>query len=414
MLTGQTRFAVDPGPPYDTPRPYGAVFWLRKAPSVSSTVIIGGGISGTAAAWELARHGVNVTLLERGELAGMASGWTLAGVRQSGRHPAELPLAQAAVKRWEHLSEELGADVEYRQGGNLRLALEPDDEATIRQVVADGNAAGIPMTYLAGAAEVHEIAPALNPNLVGASYCATDGHANPQRTVEAFAAAARRSGADIRTGVEVLGIVTDGRRVTGVTTSTGTLPCERVIVAAGVYAPRLLDPLGIHIPFTVVVVPAIQTEAVAPMLGQVLGIPTGGFAGRQQADGRFRLTGSSIPWSATDHTAENVMPTLSQLTATLAWSTRLIPALEKVRATAIWGGLIDKTPDALPVIEATPEVDGLVVATGFSGHGFCLGPITGEILADLAMEGSTRHPIAPFARARLDGASVPEDVTLHG
>jgi len=78
------------------------------------------------------------------------------------------------------------------------------------------------------------------------------------------------------------------------------------------------------------------------------------------------------------------------------------------------GGLIDKTPDALPVIEATPEVDGLVVATGFSGHGFCLGPITGEILADLAMEGSTRHPIAPFARARLDGASVPEDVTLHG
>jgi len=76
--------------------------------------------------------------------------------------------------------------------------------------------------------------------------------------------------------------------------------------------------------------------------------------------------------------------------------------------------LIDKTPDALPVIEVTPEIEGLVVATGFSGHGFCLGPITGEILADLATEGATRHPIAPFARARLDHTSAPEAVTLHG
>ena len=380
----------------------------------SSVIIIGGGISGTAAAYELARHGVSVTLLERGELASMASGWTLAGVRQSGRHPAELPLAQAAVDRWEGLAEELGTDVEYRQGGNLRLALEPEDEATIRRVVADGNAAGIPMTYLASVAEVHEVAPALTHDLVGASFCATDGHANPTRTVEAFAAAARRAGAEIRTGVEVVGIETDGRRVTGVRTATETIGCERVIVASGVYAPRLLDPLGIHIPFGIVVVPAIQTEAVAPMLGQVLGIPTGGFAGRQQADGRFRLTGSSVPWTATDHTTDNVMPTLTQFADTLAWSTRLIPALANVRATAIWGGLIDKTPDALPVIEATPEVEGLVVATGFSGHGFCLGPVTGEILADLAMEGDTRHPIAPFARARLDHIAAPEAVTLHG
>lgn len=379
-----------------------------------SVIIIGGGISGTAAAYELARHGVSVTLLERGGLASMASGWTLAGVRQSGRHPAELPLAQAAVRRWEHLAEELGADVEYRQGGNLRLALEPEDVPTIRQVVADGNAAGIPMTYLASVADVHGIAPALTPNLQGASYCSTDGHANPQRTVDAFAEAARRAGADIRTGVEALGIETDGRRVTGVATSTGSIPCERAIVAAGVYAPRLLDPLGIHIPFTIVVVPAIQTEPVEPMLGQVLGIPTGHFAGRQQADGRFRLTGSSVPWTVRDHTADNVMPTLAQLNETLGWATRLVPALAKVRATSIWGGLIDKTPDGLPVIEATPEVEGLVVATGFSGHGFCLGPVTGEILADLAMEGETRHPIAPFARARLDHIDAPEAVTLHG
>jgi sarcosine oxidase subunit beta len=176
----------------------------------------------------------------------------------------------------------------------------------------------------------------------------------------------------------------------------------------------LLDPLGIHVPFSIVLVPMIQTETLPPTLGQVLGIPTGGFAGRQQVDGRFRLSGSSIPWSEGTHTADNVRPTLTQLATTIGWSTRLIPALSGARAVDFWGGLIDKTPDALPVIEATPEVEGLVVATGFSGHGFCLGPITGEIVADLAVEGVTRHPIGPFARARLDSISVPEAVTLHG
>src|SRR5688572_31013740 len=93
------------------------------SPHQTDVVVIGGGISGTAAAYELARRGAKVTLLERGDLASMASGWTLAGVRQSGRHPAELPLAEAAVKRWQVLDEELGADTEYRQKGNLRLAM---------------------------------------------------------------------------------------------------------------------------------------------------------------------------------------------------------------------------------------------------------------------------------------------------
>lgn len=380
----------------------------------SSVVIIGGGISGTAAAYELARRGVPVTLLERGDLASMGSGWTLAGVRQSGRHPAELPLAEAAVRRWEHLGDELGADVEYRQNGNLRLALTDADVPTIRQVVEDGNAAGIAMTYLPDIDAVHEVAPALTDDLAGASFCATDGHANPHLAVGAFADAARRQGATIETGVEVQAIETDGTRVTAVRTATGQIATETVIVAAGVYTPYLLDPLGIQIPFDTFQVPAVQTVATSPLLDQVLGIPTGGFAGRQEASGRFRLTGFSIPWNATWHDAENVLPTMTQVQETISWACRLVPAIRKLRMVQVWGGLIDKTPDALPVIERTPEIDGLIVAAGFSGHGFCLGPVTGEILADLAADGRTAHPIAPFARRRLDAMTEPEAVSLHG
>jgi len=379
-----------------------------------SVVIIGGGISGTAAAYELAKRGVSATLLERGDLASMGSGWTLAGVRQSGRHPAELPLAEAAVRRWEHLSEELDADVEYRQDGNLRLALTEEDVPAIRQVVDDGNAAGIAMSYLPDIDAIHEVAPALADDLAGASFCPTDGHANPHLTVNAFAAVARRHGATIETGVEVQGLLTQGRTVTGVRTATGNIMAGTVIVAAGVYTPYLLDPLGIHIPCDTVQVPAVQTVAISPILKQVLGISTGGFAGRQEVSGRFRLTGFSIPWNQTWHDVENVLPTMTQVQETIRWSCRLVPAIRDLRMAKVWGGLIDKTPDALPVIERTPDIDGLVVATGFSGHGFCLGPVTGEILADLATEGRTAHPIGPFARQRLDTIGEREAVSLHG
>lgn len=380
----------------------------------SSVIVIGGGISGAAAAYELARRGISVTLLERGALASMASGWTLAGVRQSGRHPAELPLARTAVQRWENISEELGNDVEYRQDGNLRIALGEGDVPAIRDVVETGNAAGIAIAYLDGPQAVHDLAPVLTDDLAGASFCPTDGHANPHLTVAAFGEAARRAGADLRTGVEVTAIQTDGSRVTGVMTTEGAIVCERVVVAAGVYTPYLLDPLGIHLPLSVVHVPAVQTIPLPPMLRQVLGVASGGFAGRQEVSGRFRLTGFSSPWDETWHTDENVQPTTDQVRDTIEWAMRLLPAVKDARVARVWGGLIDKTADALPVIERTPEIDGLIVAAGFSGHGFCLGPVTGEILADLATTGSTAHPIAPFNRARLDAVRQPEAVTLHG
>ena len=384
---------------------------------ISDVVVIGGGISGTAAAYHLARDGVRVTLVEREALGSMASGWTLAGVRQSGRHPAELPLAKAAVRGWEGLAAELGADVEYRQEGNLRLALTEAETATIRQVVADGDAAGIEMSYLPDNASVRAVAPALAEDIVAASLCLTDGHANPDLTVRAFAAAAVRHGAIIQphTSVERI-LVNDADRVTGVTTADGDLAAQSVVVAAGVYTPRLLAPLGLDLPLRITHVPAVQTVPMPPTLAQVLGLASAGFAGRQQADGRFRLTGGSQTWTADDghHTVDNVQPQAMQVVNTIAKATRLVPALQQARVARVWGGLIDQTPDALPVIERSPAIDGLVIAAGFSGHGFCLGPVTGQILAELATGRTPSLPIEPFQLARFASQVQQEPVQLHG
>jgi sarcosine oxidase subunit beta len=110
-----------------------------------------------------------------------------------------------------------------------------------------------------------------------------------------------------------------------------------------------------------------------------------------------------------------VQPTLAQVEDTIRSSIRVLPIVAELRVAQVWGGLIDRTPDVLPVIERSPDIDGLLIAAGFSGHGFCLGPITGSILADLALTGTTSLPIEPFALSRFSKqAERDENLQLHG
>ncbi len=181
--------------------------------------------------------------------------------------------------------------------------------------------------------------------------------------------------------------------MTGVTTSDGDLPADTVVVVAGVYTGELCAALGLDLPLRIGHVAAVQTTAVAIELKQVLGVANADFAGRQQVDGRLRFTagGTTWPYSLSDLASgyDAVQPLGTEIATLLQRATRIVPAIGNARIAQVWGGLLDMTPDALPVIERTPEYDGLVVAAGFSGHGFCLGPITGRILADLALRGET-------------------------
>lgn len=376
--------------------------------STMEAIVVGGGITGCATAYELSKRGVRVTLLERQHIGAMGSGWTLAGVRQSGRHMAEMPIAREAIRRWEHLGEELGAEIHYRQQGNLRLALTSEQAETIQRVVADGNTSGVAMEWVDGQ-QAREIAPALAESVVGASFCPTDGHADNIATVNAYAEAARRLGTTIVDNVEVLQLATSGERVTGVITTDGTYSADVVVVAAGVYSSQLLEPLGMPLPIYITMTPVIETVPTTEItLEPVLGVATANFAARQTAEGNIRFIGQGEMWNEpSPHTPETLGMTLEQMDSMTSRAVTILPALAKIRVSRTWGGLIDKTPDALPVLEAVPEHPGLIVGAGFTGHGFGIAPMSGEILANLAIEGAdARFNLEPFRLNRFAGKGV--------
>jgi sarcosine oxidase subunit beta len=385
---------------------------------MSGIIIIGGGITGTAAALSLAEAGAKVTLIERRGIAAMASGWTLGGVRQSGRDPAELPLARAAVAIWPTLRERLGADVDYRRRGNLRLARSEPEVGIIRAMVEEQKSRGLDLFFLPDNKAVREVAPLLSDRVLAASLCPGDGHADPIKATNAFARAAKARGAVLREGVAALSLRVESGRVTGVETNEGFLPGGVVIVAAGVNTPALLAPLGLGLPLTVTVVHVLQTEPLSSLLDQVFGVANADCAGRQEADGRLRVTTGSRPFAgdAEQWTDQALAPNAAEIAVLNERVSHILPALRQAKLHRAWGGLIDLTPDALPVIDAPEAITGLVVAAGFSGHGFCLGPVSGEAVADLALGRTPRHDLSAFRLSRFAGqeARKPASLSLHG
>jgi sarcosine oxidase subunit beta len=383
----------------------------------ADVAIVGGGVTGVAAAYELARAGARVRLFERHRLAAMGSGWTLGGVRQSGRHPAELPLARAAVARWAGLGQELGAETHYRRRGNLRLARTPDEAERIRALVASQRALGLDLEYLPDNASVRAVAPAIGAAVLAASFCPTDGHADPIRTVQAYAQAARRSGAVITEGIAVRAIRAERGRVVGLETPDGFVPADAVVVAAGVHAPELLATMGLDLPITAQVVSVVRTAPAPPVFDQVFGVANADCAGRQEAGGAFRFTTGVGPWRGdVARWSEAALKPPPEAVADLRRRVgALVPAMAQAPVEAVWGGLIDLTPDALPVIDALPQVRGLVVAAGFSGHGFGIAPLTGALVADLALGRVPALDLSAFRLARFAARTAPAaELTLHG
>jgi sarcosine oxidase, subunit beta len=253
--------------------------------------------------------------------------------------------------------------------------------------------------------------------VLAASHCPSDGCAEPVSTTQAFAGAARRYGADIREGCGAHAIVVRNGRIAGVESGMGFLSAERVIVAAGTHAPGLLAPLGLRLPQEVTQVQVVQTEPATPCFDQVFGVANADCAGRQEADGRFRYTTGvrSYPGDAEHWTEEALRPSDADIAVLRGRVRRVLPIAAETPVATVWGGLIDLTPDHLPVLDAPAAIPGLVIAAGFSGHGFGIAPATGRIAADLATGETPLHDLSAFRLDRFHShAGLAQPAALHG
>jgi glycine/D-amino acid oxidase-like deaminating enzyme len=368
-------------------------------------------------------------VLEQRALAAQQSGRSFGFVRQQGRDPLELPLAIESNRLWRSLQADLGAGVGWVQGGILTLAGTEARMAEFEAWLEVARSHGLD-TRLLHPRDVEGMVPGIQGTWTGALYTASDGRADPRKATEALAQAATSRGARVIIGCSVRSILTGRGAVTGLMTDRGEIRTSRVLCAAGAWSARLARTVGLVVPLRLVR-STVALTAPVPTLS-----PTGVWAPDvafwQHADGRLNLSGGSavdhdvaldllrhprlfLPsyWKNRSHFRFHVGRRLAQDLARL-WPAsaqrrdariyerdadpppnlvrirrgveelrRILPRVGEVPIERSWAGYIDVTPDALPILGATPAPTGLVVATGFCGRGLALGPVVGRLAAEI-------------------------------
>ena len=374
--------------------------------TTADVIIIGGGIVGCASAYYLKKKGVkDIIVLEGSPSIGHgASSRNGGGVRQSGRDPRELGLAMTAVQKfWPTLSEELGRDVEYTQKGNLRLG---KTEAHIKKLTAlkeSCEAGGLKLDMISGD-EVRKIAPCMSEDVIGASFCPTDGHANPLVATLAYYMKDLELGVRFFTEAFVDRLEKVHDKVRKVVLKDGTVfEAGDIILAAGYDSRRIMNSVGLDIPMQKYVDCALVTEMEPEMFPQMLGTAAADFYGHQTRHGSFVFGAESGLEGYIDVADPNDMRV--QHPATLGASCRAIeswiPALAEAKIVRSWKGIVDLTKDGVCVLGRPKEADGLILACGFNGHGFGTAPAVGYIMAQTVVGEKPITDIEPLRYERF-------------
>jgi glycine/D-amino acid oxidase-like deaminating enzyme len=423
-----------------------------ELPSHVDVVVVGGGVVGISTALSLAERGVRTLVCEKGVIAGEQSSRNWGWCRTMGRDPREVPLMQESIRLWRGMNQRVGAETGFRQIGTLYIC--PDEKAYAKREawLPHARAYGVDCRLLRGA-EVGRLLEGSAQSWVGALYTPGDGVAEPSMAVPAMAMAARKLGAGIMTNCAVRGLDLTGGRVSGVVTEHGRVACDSVVIAGGVWSTLFCRSLGLRLPQLRVLASVMRT---APVEGGPSTAAWGpGLSLRKRLDGGYTVSHGSVVAEVVPDSfrfLKEFLPVLrmeragisfklgggffNEWKATRRWGPdeqspfeqrrvldpdpveedlrrarlnleRAFPAFRGVATAGSWGGMIDATPDLLPVISEVDEVPGLVISTGFSGHGFGIGPGAGQLTADLA---SGRPPVVdptPFRFARFaDGTDL--------
>ena len=428
-------------------------------PDRTSVVVIGGGIIGVCTAYFLAAKGVPVTLCEKGEIAAEQSSRNWGWCRKMGRDPREVPLAIEALRLWHEMNRTIGAETGFRRSGIVYLCkTQADLEKRESWLDLVGRAHQLD-SKLITRDQAARILPGLAGPWAGALFTPSDGRAEPGLAAPAIAEAARRLGAKILTRCAVRGIETEAGRIKGVVTEKGRIACDNVVLAGGVWSSLFCGNLGLRLPQLKVFSAVMRTEPIPG--GPETSASGTGFGLRKRLDGGYTVAN----WS--DNISEIVPDSirfgsdfrpllklhsdsirvrlggqfLKEWRTPRKWSldaetpfekTRIFdpaprddilhkaqdavsaafPVFHDMTVTETWGGAIDVTPDAIPVISGVDSIPGFFIATGFSGHGFGISPGAGRLMAEMVMGDTPVVDPFPFRYSRFTDGSRPQPSPL--
>jgi glycine/D-amino acid oxidase-like deaminating enzyme len=387
--------------------------------SSADVLVIGGGIVGAATAYQLARRGVKVTLLESDRLASGATGRNLGFIwLHTRRVGPELDLVMATRTGLEDLPEELAADFGLRCRGGLIYFTTEAQAIVMREFVESRIADGVPMQLLDGH-EARDLVPILPEGILGATYCPLDAQIDSRRFVRAYASAAQRAGATVVEGTAARTLKQEDGRISRVLTDIGPISAGQVVLAAGGWTPSLADQLGLDVAIHPMRLQIVQTEPMPPRLEHLLYGPAAikqysifqelpsfrpetfateledrlGMAllesACQTADGSYLLG------CAMDYPGFDWQPDLAGVSLVSEGLAAALPELRAARFARAWAGILPFTTDNLPIIGRAPGFDDLVIAAGHVfGNG--AGPTTGRLVADLICGTEPLLDMTPF------------------
>lgn len=342
--------------------------------SAQRVVVVGAGATGLSTAWWLARSGVAVTVLDKGIV-----GWEASGRNGGGCSHYQSPLFEEEQRLWPQMDELLGYPTEHCSE-RIVMAVSERQLEEYHYVAAMCNRLGYRVDQL-DVQQVREAVPLAGDNCRGGIHYRFGGHANPQRTVQAYAWAIQDLGGKIVQHSPVTGFVTAGGKVNAVESTSGTYECDAVVIAAGPQTGTLAAQLGIEIPLAMARAEMIVTEP-APMM-KMGGVDGNGLYGRQTLRGNLAYGGGPHEWVEFGDLGPAVKPS-TPLTRNLARRlAELFPNAAHLNVIRSWAGVIEMTPDGRPVLDRRENV---TVAT-MSGVGFGLSPATGHAVRDLVIEG---------------------------
>ena len=366
---------------------------------IVDVVIIGAGVIGTSIAYHLAKMGChNVAILEKDHVGSGSTSKCAGGIRQQFSTEINIRLSMESVRFFERFEGETGHPADFHQHGYLILATTEEELEAFRQSATQQHKLGLEV-YLLSPQEAKGIVPQLNTeDILGATYSPTDGYADPYSVVQGFAYAARRLGVKLYEQTEVIGIEVVRQQVQGVLTNRGKFETRVLVNAAGAYTGKIGQMMGINIPIRpsrrhiFVTAPLDEIPKESPMVVDF----HNGFWFRREGPGLiFGMRNPDEPEGFDTSVDWGFLPIIAE-----AASHRL-PFLGDTGVMRGQAGLHDDTPDANAIIGGVPEVPGLYLACGFSGHGFMHSPAVGRLMAELILKGKPSLNISPLAFERF-------------